>query len=210
MQCVQWWHVNNTPKTMCVSVCAHVHVHSHAGSWTTWSTTWSWKSKTARAGKATQLASIAIDSTWLLSSCSATSRAPTARSNPQVRHHCLNGWIRQLTTVCSNTGAFCDCPFHSLLSQLQDMWAGIWVRAGSPRTHEGQPQARRDALRLPGPCVCTPLWFSLIFSLVLKFCFTDSTGLQLQILFLLRSGDTFPKCPWQHKRVALSLLSESS
>lgn len=62
---------------------------SLAGSWTTWNTTWSWKSRTARAGKATRPATTATDSTWLRSSCSATSRALTARLNLQVNSNFL-------------------------------------------------------------------------------------------------------------------------
>lgn len=57
-----------------------------AGSWTIWNTTWSWRSRTARAGRATRRVSTATDSTWLRSSCSATSRVLTAPSNPQVQH----------------------------------------------------------------------------------------------------------------------------
>lgn len=58
---------------------------SCAGSWTTWSTTWSWRSRTVRAGKATRPATTATGSTWLPSSCSATSRALTAQLNLRVK-----------------------------------------------------------------------------------------------------------------------------
>lgn len=43
------------------------------------------------------------------------------------------------------------------------MWAGVWIRAGPVGAHEGGPQTRGDALRVPGlphthyqPCVRPP------------------------------------------------------
>lgn len=157
---------------MCLSVLA--------GSWTIWSTTWSWKSRTVRAGKATQLASIATDSTWLHSSCSATSRALTARSNPQVYNLYLSIYS-SIWHDCfvKHWAAICHILFFS---QLQDMWTGIWVGASALGTHEGQPQAWRNALRLPGLSLVVKLWFwfkvsrktltdpIILFSLIPQVC----------------------------------------
>lgn len=193
-----------------ISLCVCVCLPSLAGSWTIWSTTWSWKSRTVRAGKATQLASIATGNTWHHSSCSATLRVLTAQSNPQV-------WSKIRSIQVSMTRQFSQkliWNFLSFFSQLQDMRAGVWVWASSLGAHEGKPQARGNALCVPGLSLHTEYWFDLMFqgkhSLRLKFCFTDSTGLQLQVLFLLRCGDAFPECPWKHKRPALSLLPQSS
>lgn len=48
-----------------------------------------------------------------------------------------------------------ECPFYSfcflLFSELQDMWACVWVWASASGAYERQPQARGDALRLSSP-----------------------------------------------------------
>lgn len=95
-----------------ISLCVCVCLPSLAGSWTIWSTTWSWKSRTVRAGKATQLASIATGNTWHHSSCSATLRVLTAQSNPQV-------WSKIRSIQVSMTRQFSQKLIWNFLSLFQ-------------------------------------------------------------------------------------------
>lgn len=99
---------------------------SLAGSWTTWNTTWNWKSRTVRAGKATQPANTATASTWLRSSCSATLRVLTARSNLQVKHKYLK-----------ETGSGCIAWYETyLLSSLVPLQ--LIVRSASWRLSQSR------------------------------------------------------------------------
>lgn len=101
-----------------------------AGSWTTWSTTWSWRSRTVRAGTATPLAIIATANIWLRSSCSATSRVPTALSNPQVwpqtgplgvKMLCLFNTRRDFFSIVAATCKICELAFASEQVLLEHM-----------------------------------------------------------------------------------------
>lgn len=100
-----------------------------AGSWTTWSTTWSWRNRTARAGTATRLAIIATENIWLRSSCSATSRAPTALSSRQVGPELALGSKNALFSehqtwpfsIISATCKICELAFASEQVLLEHM-----------------------------------------------------------------------------------------
>lgn len=53
--------------------------------------------------------------------------------------------------------------FGSSYSKLQNMWAGVWVRASSLGAHEGAPQAWGNALCVPGLSPPSEVWFDVIF-----------------------------------------------